>query len=76
MQELPIIKHIFFETADGSEFPAAGQQKFILATNKGDATFEADGVTYGLENKGEEYWAIYSAEPVATVLTTERQIHL
>ena len=62
-------KAYIFETADGSEFPAAGQQKFILATNKGDATFEADGVTYGLENKGEEYWAIYSAEPVATVLT-------
>lgn len=62
-------KAYIFETADGSEFPAAGQQKFILATNKGDATFEADGVTYGLENKGEEYWAIYSEEPVATVLT-------
>ena len=62
-------KAYIFETADGSEFPAVGQQKFILATNKGDATFEADGVTYGLENKGEEYWAIYSAEPVATVLT-------
>lgn len=62
-------KAYIFETADGSEFPAAGQQKFILATNKGDSTFEADGVTYGLENKGEEYWAIYSAEPVATVLT-------
>ena len=62
-------KAYIFETADGSEFPAAGQQKFILATNKGDATFEADGVTYGLENKGEDYWAIYSAEPVATVLT-------
>lgn len=62
-------KAYIFETADGSEFPAAGQQKFILATNKGDATFEADGVTYGLENKGEEYWAIYSAESVATVLT-------
>lgn len=62
-------KAYIFETADGNEFPAAGQQKFILATNKGDATFEADGVTYGLENKGEEYWAIYSAEPVATVLT-------
>ena len=58
-----------FETVDGTEFPAAGQQKFILATNKGDASFEADGVTYALENKGEEYWAIYSAEPVATVLT-------
>ena len=62
-------KAYIFETADGSEFPAAGQHKLILATNKGDATFEADGVTYGLENKGEEYWAIYSAEPVATVLT-------
>ena len=62
-------KAYIFETVDGTEFPAAGQQKFILATNKGDATFEADGVTYALENKGEEYWAIYSAEPVATVLT-------
>lgn len=62
-------KAYIFETVDGTEFPAAGQQKFILATNKGDASFDADGVTYALENKGEEYWAIYSAEPVATVLT-------
>lgn len=62
-------KAYIFETVDGTEFPAAGQQKFILATNKGDASFEANGVTYALENKGEEYWAIYSAEPVATVLT-------
>ncbi|MFR2212722.1 MAG: hypothetical protein ACLS61_02205 [Ruminococcus sp.] len=39
-------KAYIFETADGSRVPcAAGQQKFILATNKGDATFEADGVT-------------------------------
>ena len=64
-----VIPEEIFETVDGTEFPAAGQQKFILATNKGDASFEADGVTYALENKGEEYWAIYSAEPVATVLT-------
>ena len=62
-------KAYIFQTVDGTEFPAAGQQKFILATNKGDAAFEANGVTYALENKGEEYWAIYSAEPVATVLT-------
>ena len=62
-------KAYIFETVDGSEFPAAGQQKFILATNKGDSTFEANGVTYGLENKGEDYWAITSAEPIATVLT-------
>ena len=62
-------KSYIFTTANGAEFPAQGQQKFILATNKGDASFEADGVTYALENKGEEYWAIYSSESVATVLT-------
>lgn len=31
-------KAYIFETVDGTEFPAAGQQKFILATNKGDAS--------------------------------------
>ena len=62
-------KAYIFETVDGTEFPAAGQQKFILATNQGDDSFEAAGVTYGLEKKGEDYWAISSAEPVATVLT-------
>ena len=29
----------------------------------------ANDVTYGLEQKGEDYWAIYSSESVATVLT-------
>lgn len=62
-------KSYIFETANGDEFPAQGQQKFILATNKGNDSFEANGVTYGLEQKGEDYWAIYSSESVATVLT-------
>ena len=62
-------KSYIFATANGEEFPAQGQQKFILATNKGNDSFEANGVTYGLEQKGEDYWAIYSAESVATVLT-------
>ena len=69
MRELPIINLIFFTTANGAEFPAQGQQKFILATNKGNDSFEANDVTYGLEQKGEDYWAIYSSESVATVLT-------
>ena len=56
-------------TTNGAEFPAQGQQKFILATNKGNDSFEANDVTYGLEQKGEDYWAIYSSESVATVLT-------
>ena len=62
-------KSYIFETANGAEFPAQGQQKFILATNKGNDSFEANDVTYGLEQKGEDYWAIYSSESVATVLT-------
>ena len=62
-------KSYIFTTANGAEFPAQGQQKFILATNKGNDSFEANDVTYGLEQKGEDYWAIYSAESVATVLT-------
>ena len=62
-------KSYIFTTANGAEFPAQGQQKFILATNKGNDSFEANDVTYGLEQKGEDYWAIYSSESVATVLT-------
>ena len=62
-------KSYIFTTATGAEFPAQGQQKFILATNKGNDSFEANDVTYGLEQKGEDYWAIYSSESVATVLT-------
>ena len=62
-------KSYIFTTANGAEFPAQGQQKFILATNKGNDSFEANDVTCGLEQKGEDYWAIYSSESVATVLT-------
>lgn len=62
-------KSYIFTTANGAEFPAQGQQKFILATNKENDSFEANDVTYGLEQKGEDYWAIYSSESVATVLT-------
>ena len=62
-------KSYIFTTANGAEFPAQGQQKFILATNKGNDSFEVNDVTYGLEQKGEDYWAIYSSESVATVLT-------
>ena len=62
-------KSYIYTTANGADFPALGQQKFILATNKGNDSFEANDVTYGLEQKGEDYWAIYSSESVATVLT-------
>ena len=58
-----------FRTADGAIFPVSAQQKFILAVNKGKESFEADGVTYMLEQRGEEYYAVLAQTPVATVLT-------
>ena len=58
-----------FRVKDGMEFPAAAQQKFILATNKESSSFEAGGVTYSLAKAGEDFWLISSEEPVATVLT-------
>ena len=62
-------KSYIFTTANGAEFPSQGQQTFIPATNKGKDSSEANDVTNGLEQKGEDYWAIYSSESVATVLT-------
>lgn len=58
-----------FRAADGVTFPVSAQQKFILAVNKGKESFEADGVTYMLEQRGEEYYAVLAQTPVATVLT-------
>ena len=58
-----------FRAVDGVTFPVSAQQKFILAVNKGKESFEADGVTYMLEQRGEEYYAVLAQTPVATVLT-------
>ena len=58
-----------FRAADGVTFPVSAQQKFILAVNKGEESFEADGVTYMLEQRGEEYYTVLAQTPVATVLT-------
>ena len=58
-----------FRAADGVTFPVSAQQKFILAVNKGEESFEADGVTYMLELRGEEYYTVLAQTPVATVLT-------
>lgn len=58
-----------FRAADGVTFPVSAQQKFILAVNKGEKSFAADGVTYMLEQRGEEYYTVLAQTPVATVLT-------
>ncbi len=58
-----------FYTAEGMTFPASAQQKFILAVNKEQESFDADGVTYMLEKRGEEFYAVSAQTPVATVLT-------
>lgn len=58
-----------FTTREGMNFPAAAQQKFILANNKNMEEFEAAGVTYMLEKRSENLRVISSQEPLATVLT-------
>ena len=61
--------NFIFRPADGQDFPAAAQQKFILAVNKSQESFEAGGVTYMLENCGEDFYTVSAQTPIATVLT-------
>lgn len=58
-----------FSTADGVDFPAAAEQKFILAVNKNQESFEADGTTYMLEKHSEDLYVVSAQMPIATVLT-------
>ena len=58
-----------FRSVDGQELPAAAQQKFILAVNKSQESFDADGVTYMLEKCGEDFYTLSSQQALATVLT-------
>lgn len=58
-----------FTVKEGMNFPAAAQQKFILAVNQEQESFATNDAEYGLEKKGDVYYQITSAEPVATVLT-------
>ena len=61
--------NFIFRSVDGQELPAAAQQKFILAVNKSQESFEADGVTYMLEKCGEDFYTLSSQQALATVLT-------
>ena len=61
--------NFIFRQADGQEFPAAAQQKFILAVSKSQDSFEAGGVTYMLEKCGEDFYTVSAQTPIATVLT-------
>lgn len=58
-----------FSTADGVDFPAAAEQKFILAVNKNQESFEAGGTTYMLEKHSEDLYVVSAQMPIATVLT-------
>ena len=61
--------NFIFRSVDGQELPAAAQQKFILAVNKSQESFDADGVTYMLEKCGEDFYTLSSQQALATVLT-------
>lgn len=58
-----------YELAEGAEFPKTAQPKAILAINKGEGSFEADGVNYLVVNLTDNDYLIASGEQVATLTT-------
>jgi len=58
-----------FNTKEGEDFPAAAQQKFVLASSREEETFEAGGMTYEIADLSESLKAVIAQQPVATVLT-------
>ena len=58
-----------FNTKEGEEFPAAAQQKFVLASSREEESFEAGGMTYEIADLSESLKAVIAQQPVATVLT-------
>lgn len=58
-----------FNTKEGEDFPAAAQQKFVLASSREEESFEAGGMTYEIADLSESLKAVIAQQPVATVLT-------
>lgn len=51
-----------YSVAEGQEFPAAVQAKMILAINKGETSFTAKDITYGLVKKSDKLYHIVRGE--------------
>ena len=51
-----------YVTASKDSFPSVAQAKFVLARKKGDESFEVRGVTYTIEDFGEDLCVIYAGE--------------
>lgn len=54
-----------FITTDGTDFPMIARSQFVLASNKGNSTFDAQDVDYSLEMLGEELYRVSLTEEVA-----------
>lgn len=57
-----------YVTRDGSELSPAARAKFILAAKNGDASFQADGTTYGVIKVDEGFFTIGKTRVVANVM--------
>jgi len=55
-------------TVDGTDFPMIARSQFVLASNKDETSFAAQGEEYGLEKLREEVYLVYSLKEVATAL--------
>ena len=61
-------KDLRYLVDENASFPTTARAKFVLARNKGEDSFEADGKTYTFEEESEELTVIYekgSKDPVA-----------
>ena len=55
-------------TVDGSDFPMIARSQFVLASNKEEPTFSAQGEDYGLEKLRDEVYLVSTLKEVATAL--------
>ncbi|MCR4671804.1 MAG: ABC transporter permease [Lachnospiraceae bacterium] len=60
-----------YASADGVNFSGLAQAQFYLAITKGDDTFEAKGVTYTLQEEGEDFYGIYVDGQIAALASYE-----
>lgn len=64
-----------YSIAEGKDFPAAAQAQMILAINKGETSFSAKDVSYGLLKKSDDLYYIVQGEQIATVTSVRGRVN-
>jgi len=56
-----------YTVADKASFPSIAQAKFLLAATKGEDSFEAKGVTYTVEEEGDNFYSIHEGSKMVAL---------